>query len=391
MGKHEDPAEKNGHKPGKPIPLTGGVMRRIEAMVERLTASGWLTQGPIKSALHDVPRHAFAPPVAWTGEGDRVSRRADPEGWLDLVYGNDAIITQLDDGTTDITTGTGRFTSSLSAPSTVVSLLELLDAEPGHRVLEVGTGTGWTAALLSRLVGAENVTTVEVDPQVSAWAAANLKQAGSSPRLIVGDGSRGWAQGAPYDRVHATCAVARVPYAWIEQTRPGGVIVTPYDPGFGSSHELRLVVMPDGTAVGRFTGYASYMMLRAQRHPEWNTSAQPRSRSTTDIDPRTIGYASAGADLAMGAAMPGVCARGEREGDGYTLRLWSGDAWATARYEPGRETYEVEQAGDRALWDLAVSAYFGWITHRSPGRDRFGLTVSPAGDRVWLDCQDGVN
>ncbi|MEO3826042.1 methyltransferase domain-containing protein [Actinomadura sp. B10D3] len=360
-------------------------MQRVEALIERLTAAGWLTQNRVRAALHDVPRHVFAPPVAWTGDGERVSKEADPEGWLDLVYGDDAIITQLDDGTTDLTTGAGRFTSSLSASSTVVSLLELLDVEPGHRVLDVGTGTGWTAALLSRLVGSANVTSVEVDPAVSAQASANLKSAGQAPRLIVGDGAHGWAQEAPYDRVHATCAVARVPYAWVGQTRPGGVIATPYAPGFGSSHELRLVVMPDGTAVGRFTGYASYMMMRAQRHPDWDASDRHGDRSTTDIDPRTIGYAPAGADLAMGAALPGVCARGAHDGAAYTLRLWSADAWAEAHYEPGRDSFDVEQGGDRPLWDLAVSAYFDWIAHRSPGRDRFGLTVSPAGDRVWLD------
>ena len=67
-----------------------------------------------------------------------------------------------------------------------MSLLELLDVEPGHRVLDVGTGTGWTAALLSRLVGSANVTSVEFNPAVSAQASANLGSAGHSPRLIVG-------------------------------------------------------------------------------------------------------------------------------------------------------------------------------------------------------------
>lgn len=80
MGKHEDPAEKNGHKPDKPIPppnkddkgdgkrgsdrLMGGVMQHVEALIERLTAAGWLTQNRVRTALHDVPRHVFAPPVA---------------------------------------------------------------------------------------------------------------------------------------------------------------------------------------------------------------------------------------------------------------------------------------------------------------------------------------
>ncbi|TDC42479.1 methyltransferase domain-containing protein [Actinomadura sp. KC345] len=256
----------------------GDVTRRPDALAERLVAAGWLTQGRVRTALRDVPRHAFVPPVAWTGDGDRVDRAAAPESWLDPVYRDDAIITQLDDGRTDVATGSGRFTSSCSAPSTVVSLLELLDAEAGHRVLDVGTGTGWTAALLARLVGAENVTSVEVDPFVSAQAAENLKDVVLSPRLVVGDGAVGWEDGAPFDRVHATCGVSQVPYAWVRQTRPGGVIVAPYAPGFASSHELRLVVMPDGTAVGRFTGYASYMMMRSHRQPPWRA---PQARGVT--------------------------------------------------------------------------------------------------------------
>lgn len=311
-----------------------------------------------------------------------MDRAASPEKWLDLVYRDDAIITQLDDGQTDVATGTGSFTSSCSAPSTVVSLLELLDAEVGHRVLDVGTGTGWTAGLLARMVGAENVTSVEVDPFVSARAAENLKRLGLSPRLVVGDGGEGWVDGAPFDRVHATCGVSHVPYAWVRQTRPGGVIVAPYAPGFASSHELRLVVMPDGTAVGRFIGHASYMMMRSHRQPPWPAPGDEGAESTTPIDPRTIGYAPAGADLAMGAFLPGVNARGHHQDDTYVLRLWSTHAWATATYRPGQGDYAVR--GDRDLWEDAVRAYFWWVGQGSPGRDRFGLTVVPGTETVWL-------
>ncbi|MBW8484017.1 hypothetical protein [Actinomadura parmotrematis] len=202
-------------------------------------------------------------------------------------------------------------------------------------------------------------------------------------RWPITQNAGGRPQAAPFDRVHATCAVARVPYAWVEQTRPGGVIVTPYAPGFGSSHELRLVVLPGGTAVGRCTGHASYMMMRSQRHPAWDGPRSGGAVSTTDIDSRTISYAPAGADLAMGAALPGVQAH--HDGPTYTLRLWSPDAWATATYRPDSADYTVEQSGDRPLWDQATTAYFAWIAHGSPGRDRFTLTVTPDGDRVHLD------
>ncbi|MWK38305.1 hypothetical protein GEV43_32545 [Actinomadura sp. J1-007] len=97
---------------------------------------------------------------------------------------------------------------------------------PGpFRHCEAGTfvrapGTGWTAALLTEF-GA-GILSVEVDPAVADQAAANLKAAGHAPRLVVGDGAAGWPPGAPYDRVHATAAVARVPYPWVEQTRLRG-------------------------------------------------------------------------------------------------------------------------------------------------------------------------
>lgn len=70
----------------------------------------------------------------------------------------------------------------------------------------------------------------------------NLKAVGHAPRLVVGDGADGFPQGAPYDRVHATCAVAEIPYAWVEQTRPGGVIVAPWQPGRGHGLKVRLTV-----------------------------------------------------------------------------------------------------------------------------------------------------
>ncbi|KAB2339211.1 methyltransferase domain-containing protein [Actinomadura rudentiformis] len=367
----------------------GDVVQRIEAMANQLAVDGWLTREKVRAALHDVPRHAFVPRIAWTGQGDRVDRDIDPDGWLDLAYAQDAIITQLDDGASDAAAGAGMFTSSCSAPSTVVSLLELLSVERGHRVLEIGTGTGWTAGLLAQLAGEDNVVSVEIDPQIADQAADNLQGAGLSPRLIVGDGMDGWPQATPYDRVHVTCGVRVVPHAWVEQTRPGGVIVLPYSPGFGYGHELRLVVMPDGTAVGRFPGYASYMMSRSQRRPELALGDLEASRSRTALDPRTIAFAAPGADLAMSAVLGEVFSQSTQSDGRYTLWLWSTDgSWAKATYEQGKDAYDVEQAGDRSLWNEVEAAYFQWVTWREPGRDRFGMTVTPEGQTIWLDSPD---
>jgi protein-L-isoaspartate(D-aspartate) O-methyltransferase len=211
----------------------------------------------------------FVPDRAWCtpddGPGYLIDRGKDPAEWLKAAYADMAIVTQLDDGATDITAGEGVYTSSLSAPSVILAGLSLLDPREGDRVLEIGTGTGWTAALLSRLVGDENVTTIEVDQATFAEAAQNLSTAGCHPRLVLGDGAAGWPQGAPYDRVHVTCGVVTVPYEWVRQTRPGGVVVFPLMAAANSGQLTRATVDAAGTATGYFYGEVNYMMLRAQR------------------------------------------------------------------------------------------------------------------------------
>ncbi|MCA2189371.1 hypothetical protein [Nonomuraea cavernae] len=154
-----------------------------------------------------MPRHRFITPVGQAhDEGVRlIDREADPDDGWDAVYSDTGIVTQLDDGDTDVRRAAGDYTSSASQPSMVADLLRWLDPEPGHRVLEVGTG--WTCVLLSHLVGEGGVTSVEVDPAVAGQAAGNLREAGVHPHLIVGDGAAGCPERAPFDRVHVTCGV----------------------------------------------------------------------------------------------------------------------------------------------------------------------------------------
>ena len=118
-------------------------------------------------------------------------------------------------------------TSSASMPRIVAVMLDRLQVADGHRVLEIGTGTGYNAALLCARLGDDKVTSVEVDPATAAEAAGHLAEAGYRPTLVVGDGAGGHADGAPYDRIIATCAVSRIPAAWIEQLADDGVIVAP--------------------------------------------------------------------------------------------------------------------------------------------------------------------
>src|SRR5437016_377090 len=108
-------------------------------------------------------------------------------------------------------------------------MLDSLDVQSGHSALEIGTGTGWNAALLSQRVGdTGRVVSVEVDSEVAQCARRALKAAGYTPLVVTADGTQGYAPAAPYDRVINTASVHTIPRAWIDQTKPGGVIVTPW-------------------------------------------------------------------------------------------------------------------------------------------------------------------
>ncbi|CNF11466.1 type 11 methyltransferase [Mycobacterium tuberculosis] len=355
-----------------------------------------------REVMRRVPRSRFTPPVVWVDLGPgpwaRVDRDADPAEWDRVVALDQPLITQFEDGAAE---GEGLATSSLSMPTVVVEGLDQLDPYDHHRVLEVGTGSGWTAALLSERVGGTNVTTVEVDPALGMRAAERLKAFGCEARVVVGDGAEGWPPGAPFDRVHVTCAAPTIPYAWIRQTRPGGVIVVPYSPGFGFGALLRLDVLPDGTATGRFAGSADYMMLRSRRPAggqahEWVQAARRDVRtSRTCIDPRALRYEPVSVDVVVAALVPGVVSR-YYEGEDGSATLWVLDredhrgSWASVDYEPGCAEFEVEQAGTRSLCDEVEAAYAQWLAWGRPGISRFGVTVTTETQVVWLDGPGNV-
>ncbi|WP_219500012.1 protein-L-isoaspartate(D-aspartate) O-methyltransferase [Nonomuraea ceibae] len=343
-----------------------------------------MTEAGLRGLLAERLEAAGDLPPEW-----RKAYDTDPDAWWEGVYSDASLITQADDGAGDPATGEGSWTSSLSAPGAVFASLAHLYVHDGQRVLDVGTG--WTAALLSARLGDDHVTTVEVDPAVADQAAKNLVVCGRSPHLVVGDGALGHAAGAPYDRVHATCGVQRVPWAWVEQTRPGGVIVTPWSPGWAYGHLLRLTVGRD-RAVGRLVGSAGYMLMRAQRHPVPDRLGDRPEHRTTPIDPRDVAWDDYGADVAIAALVPGVVSATTSEGDDtMEVRVWDGDgSWATTGYRQDRRGFAVASHGTRRLWDEVTDAYLTWVEWGRPARDRYGVTVTGEGQQIWLDTPDRV-
>jgi protein-L-isoaspartate(D-aspartate) O-methyltransferase len=117
----------------------------------------------------------------------------------------------------------GLWLSSSSQPTMMAHMLELLELRPGQRVLEIGAGSGYNAALMAYLAG-PGVTSIDIDAELAADAAAAL---GDAATVVVGDGRAGWPAGAPYDRIMVTAATATIPDAWTLQLTPGGRLVAP--------------------------------------------------------------------------------------------------------------------------------------------------------------------
>lgn len=272
-------------------------------LVAGLDAAGVLPAA-YRSAFLAVDRGDFIPERIWHG-GDEdtddtpLDQAADPGGWAKVVYDPAApIVTQWDDGAVAWPRQGVRPTSSASAPTVVAGMLRVLGAEPGERILEVGTGTGYNVALLAEIVGRQgDVATAEVDVAVAADARERLIASGyeasygrglGNATTYARDGSSVVpADGRPWDRVIVTAGVpvGRMPYEWVAHTRPGGVIVAPMFADLTSDPLVRLVVGDDGIARGHAdaTLTVGFMHLRAQRPNRAALNKIPWDDDTADL------------------------------------------------------------------------------------------------------------
>jgi protein-L-isoaspartate(D-aspartate) O-methyltransferase len=170
-------------------------------LVRELDVLGLLEDERVRDAFLAVPRERFVPEVS-----------------AEVAYRNEAILTKQTEG--------GHGLSSSSQPSIMAIMLGKLQLEPGHRVLEIGAGTGYNAALLKHLVGEQGrVTTVDIDAETAGRARRALN--GRRVKVVTADGRVGYPAGAPYDRIIVTASHDEVPRAWRDQLRPGGLVEAP--------------------------------------------------------------------------------------------------------------------------------------------------------------------
>ncbi|MCD9195287.1 methyltransferase domain-containing protein [Streptomyces albireticuli] len=369
------------------------------ACVDELAARGCFDRAPwAREAVGEVERERFVPRDVWQWARDGyrpLSYEEEPKEWARVVYDPvKAVVTQINDGEHDPRTTKGPVggaaTSSVSALDIVCVKLGHLGLEPGHKVLDIGAGSGVNAALLERRAGPGNVVTIEVDEALADQAARKLRTAGYAARVVCGDGEMGVADGAPFDRLVCTASARSIPRAWREQVRPGGSILTPYGTLFSASGLLRLTVGEDGTAEGRFVDIASYMWLRGHRAPGGRPPRDGAERlSASAADPDKVLDGDWNADFAIGHLVSGLTMRRVTGGSRRVL-LWDGrQSFASVCCDAWDEADSVLQQGPRSLWDETLAARAWWDEQGRPEITRYGLSVTADGEHhVWLDAPE---
>lgn len=363
------------------------------ALIEQMVSQADLTAPAWRAAFEAIPRHLFAPqfrlPQNLGGHAHDATTATDDvqrEEWLRAVYHNEALLTEFDEH--------GILASSCSAPSVVAIMLESSQAADGDTVLEIGTGTGWTAGLLAHCLGSDAVTSVDNNPHCVTQARERLDRLGLTPTLAVTDGYLGYPTRAPYDRIIATAALRKVPPAWLEQTRPGGTILTDLRGNFAGNLAL-ITVETDQSAHGRFLPETvRFMPLRSTEQPfdllpELSSRAvhEPGEHRTTTLDPATLRDKSTFGFLAQ-LAMPGtetghvIVKDGETRGPMYfCLTDPHTQAWARVGTDTTTDR-PVTQGGDRHLWDELEAAHDLWQRLRQPPPENFTITITPDGDQI---------
>jgi len=352
-----------------------------------------------RSAFLAVRREEFVPRQAWArddeaGEYVPIDRDADPARWFAAVYSDRPIVTQYDEGETRWPKVGQTPTCSASQPSAVAGMLAELDPQPGEHVCEIGTGTGWNAALIAHMVGASGgVTSVEVDSEVANAARVNLSAAEAGNVRVVNADAITFLPPAGVDRIIATAAVqsGELPYGWVQSTRPGGVIVAPMRTHLSSGPVVRFIVADDGSAAGRASErlQVGFMQLRAQRVrgaiPGLLWDDPTADVTYTEVEPWPV-LGELNSRWAVAMALPRCVydlweKTDERRGVAWLRDQLSG-SWASV--SPHEDRFIVRQSGPRRLWDVAEAAYGWWVSQGEPPLGNWLWKVEPDRQTVLL-------
>jgi protein-L-isoaspartate(D-aspartate) O-methyltransferase len=337
-----------------------------------------------RTAVAAVPRHLLVP---WAYQQDPTTAEwtgfATATMW-ERIYSPETLVTKL-----QTVNGSQQPVSSSTKPDLMLRMLENLDVRDGHRVLEIGTGSGYNAALIAERLGNDHVFTVDIDNQLVGLARERLALAGYHPTIVATDGKGGLPEYAPYDRIIATCAVPAVPWAWADQLTDHGLILVDLKLAT-SAGNLVLLHRVDDRLEGRFTArFAAFMAIRSHQPAtpvqQAALAGGERYRCTAaPTDPwmdNPVVWFLAQLQLPSGMKL------------GYDLDPTTRQPVATRLSAPdsswvraGHDDQQLAEAGPTPLWSAIEWAFGMWNDTGRPTWDRLGLTVTADGTHdVWID------
>ncbi len=376
-------------------PLDTDWAPRAQQLADLLAAQGDLRDPAWRNAVAAVPRHALVPDAYRqddTGTWQPVDVTS-PVG-LDLVYSPATLVTALVDRGMH-----QESCSSSTKPDLMLRMLDLLDIRDGHKVLEIGTGTGYNAALLAHRLGEDLVFSVDIDDELVDGARRRLHAIGFRPTLATADGAGGLPQHAPYDRIIVTCSVPVVPWTWAEQLSPGGKVLVDVKVAPNAGNLALLHRYPDRLE-GRFTNrWASFMTMR-HHHGDALEPRRPRSgqirRRTTTTPPNPWYDNRVGWLLALFHGLPAQIQIGmelnpdTRQPTASLLSAPDG-SWAAVSLTDNMGRHDVVEGGPTALWEHVELAHQVWLEHDQPDWPRLGLTITLDHQHLWIDTPNGTS
>jgi protein-L-isoaspartate O-methyltransferase len=349
-----------------------------------------------RAAVEEVPRHVFvprwwSPSDSGTPDGEVLwelrDGSADPSRWLEAAYSDRSLVTQVGLSHADQAVAgdhpAGMPTSSSTMPGLIVRLGQHAHLTDNSDVLDVGTGSGYGCALLVARLDAEHVTSVDVDPYLTAAACERLDSVGLRPTVLTVDAT-GNVPGT-YDRIIATVAVRPVPASWLAGLRPGGRLVTTIA---GTGLILTADKTDDGGALGRIEWDRAGFML--SRHgpgyppPLWEQNEAARDGDGEQVNRGwypVLNVMEAWELWSMITVLvPGV-EHYYREEDGGRRTAWMlhpDGSWARASAVES-DPPVVHQSGARRLWDLLDEVREMWLREGSLPVYGASATITPDG------------
>lgn len=374
---------------------TQGEARMLRArLAETLAAQGhdptWC------AATGTVPRHRFLPgffvPAAerngmtiW----EPITEALDRKRWLTSAYADETLITQIDEAEPDWDAPAshlgGRATSSATLPSLIIQMWQDAGLQDARRILEIGTGTGYSTALLCERLRSASVVSVEIDPHRLAQAAHAIHSCGYAPWIAAADGLYGYWPGAPYDRIVAACSVRTIPTEWTAQTRHGGKILTTLGGWLHGYARVLLTVKNHDTAGGPLLpGTISFMPARGHERPTAGNPAHWESLPTSDPArarhaPWFLTQASADAFTVRFIVQATIPHTQHLPGLNGNLHLVDVVSGSVATLIPDDGGWAVRQGGPLRLWDRVEATLDRYETAGRPPLETFRLDIEATG------------